>query len=105
MKNQEYITPTKKSPVFTANCTYTGFFEGAYKMWSIGDTAGATFALSYTDAISKLHELIIEYKHLIEDYPKCKFEIEMIDGTIKEGQVAFKKVYSISASKAKKFLL
>ena len=107
MKKEEYITPTKERPVFTAHNDYYGYLEtNLYKDWSINDLCGSTFALSYADAIRMLHEYIIETKDEITDLPISKYEIMVIDGKLdKHGEPIRKTVYSISTAKAKKYLL
>lgn len=107
MTTTDYIIPTKNRPVFTAHCDYFGRIDGVitYKDWTIGDIGGDTFATSFKDAVNYLHEWIEENKWCIEEYPKCKFIIEMIDGSLdKRRDIIYKNVYTISASKAKKLL-
>jgi len=105
-----HITPTKENPVFIANCDWFGNIGGIYKDYLIDtdkiQTCGQTFALSYSDAINKLHEWIKENTETLEAYPKCKFEIFLIDGTIdtKWNLPKQRKVYTISAKNAKAWL-
>ena len=107
-----YITPTKNSPIFTAECDYFGYIDrGRYKEWQVGNGncthAGSTFATSFTDAVNALHEWLKENREVIEDYPKSKFTIHVNYGEIdtKRDHVKIHPVYSISAGKAKKFIL
>lgn len=103
---KEYITPTKQRPVFTASCNHFGSIERSlYKDWNINNSVGRTFSLSYSNAVNDLHEWIKDNQWVIKEYPKCKLEIEVIDGTInKYNEPKRIVVYSISASKAKRFL-
>ncbi len=112
MENQEYIILTKDNPIFIAECDYFGNIEETmYKDWLIEELnlVGRTFATNFAHAVNKLHEWIIEANEewgVLKEYPKCKFNIWVVDGAvIKNGQDVRKKVYSISASKAKKYLL
>ena len=113
MGNQDYITPTKGRPVFNANCTAFGTIEtGMYKHWNVKkegviNQVGATFACNFADAVNLLHEWIKENAEYVNEYPaKISFNIEVIDGSIdKYGDVNYLKVYSITAAKAKKYLL
>jgi len=106
----EFITPTKDRPVFRAVCTYFGYIENRrYKRWEVpsdnGTLCGDTFAVSYEDAISMLHEWIKENRSVLVDYPKASFELYVFYGKLdKYGESIIEKVYSISAKKAKKFL-
>lgn len=112
MKDDKYIYPTKKHMVFTASCNYFGSIErGLYKEWAIvyneegGQLIGDTFATSFTDAVNYLHEWIQENEWCVKDYPKCIFTIESINGKLdKHEEILRRKVYSISAAKAKRLL-
>lgn len=111
MNTTDYITPTKQSPVFVAECDYFGFIEeGFYKDYCIESNncshCGATFELHYTDAIISLHKWIKEHRYVLDEYPKCNFNIYLVDGTMntKWDQQKETKVYSISAKKAKQLL-
>lgn len=111
--SEKYIIPTKESPVFTAVCDWFGYIEDSpYKDYFIemngatGGCVGRTFATRYADAITRLHEWIVENKQVLEDWPKCKFEIRAVDGSYdKWEQVQDKVVYTITASKARKYLI
>ena len=113
MENQDYITPTKQYPVFTAECDHFGFIEEPlYKSFLVEDNEGSgsighTFALDFTNAIIRLHAWIKNNPHVVNEFPKCKFNLYLINGTIdkKLCQRHEEKVYSISAKKAKKLLL
>jgi hypothetical protein len=99
---KEYaIIPTKKNPVFIAYCSDFGRLDGIYKGWRIGYNVGDTYALNLPDAMRFLFEFIKEN----EAYDnKTRYEIEMVDGSLnKHGEVYYKKVYSITESKAKKY--
>ena len=106
------ITPTKSRPVFTATNNWFGRIETSlYKDWEVrmpdkSILCGCTFATTYADAITRLHEWIIENSFIVKEYPKAIFSIEAIDGSFdKHGEVKYKVVYQISAAKAKKYLL
>jgi hypothetical protein len=105
---KDYIVPTKERPIFIAFCDHFGVIDGiiTYKDWCINNVCGSTFATSFKDAVNYLHEWIEENRWCINEYPKCKFEIEIIDGTFNErlDEVIRKKVYSITANKSKKLL-
>ena len=106
MEISNYIIPTKKNPVYTAECDYFGYIETEfYKDLFVNNSYCSTFALNYKDAVNKLHEWIIDNKNILNEYPKCKFNISLVDGTIdKYNNKKEKKVYTISAIKAKKLL-
>ena len=106
MNTKEYITPTKENPIFIASCDHFGNIAGPYKDWRIeGVCCGDTFAVTFAGAINDLHEWLKENRDLLDEFPKSKFEIYVVDGTVKGGEFVDKKVYSISASKAKKYLI
>ncbi len=105
---REHIIPTKQVPVFMAHCDYFGYIEaGYYKNYYIpgAHTCGSTFDICYQSAVNRLHQWIIDNPGVISDYPKCKFELYAIDGTVKGDKHVVTKVYEISAAKAKKYLL
>ena len=53
-----------------------------------------------------MHKWIQDNPEFINEYPKSKFTIEAIDGSLrKDGDYASVKVYEITAAKAKKYLL
>ena len=111
MKTNDYITPTKQSPVFVATCDYFGYIEELrYKDYSIADEAdncqhvGRTFGIHFKDAVNRLHEWIQDNPHVIKEYPKCKFDIFLLDGSMDRYQTKQVKVYTISARKAKQLL-
>lgn len=101
------IKPTKQSPVFTADCDYFGYIEDApFKQSEVNNCIYPTFELTYMAAVNRLHEWIIDNKEILNDYPKAKFRIRIMDGTLDKYQDAIQKtVYTISASKAKKLLI
>ncbi len=107
----DFITPTKERPIFKALNTYFGYIEtGVYKDWEINDgtnyIGGRTFALSFADAVNRLHDWIKENQWALDSQYKASFEIYVFYGDLdKYGSPVDQKVYSISASKAKKFLL
>lgn len=110
--NEEFITPTPEHPVFTATCDYFGYIEESpYKRYAVETPdncthLGTTFATSFADAVTRLHEWIAEHPHIVRDYPKCKFTIECVNGSFtKYNELAYEVVYSITAKKAKRFLL
>lgn len=105
METSKYITPTKKNPIFTAECDFFGYIETKYyKDFVVDNSYCATFALYYKDAVNKLHEWIIDNEKILSLYPKCKFNIYLIDGTMGKYGKKEEKVYTIRASKAKKLL-
>jgi hypothetical protein len=107
---EEYIRPTKDNPVFVASCDYFGYIEeSTWKDYLVetsrGDSVGRTFALHYKQAVNRLHEWIQENPEVLASYPKCKFDILLVDGTYDKFDSAIqKKVYTISATKAKQLL-
>lgn len=110
MTTQDYIRPTKKSPVFIAVCDWFGNIEEErYKDYEIKTDGywcvGSTFGISFRGSVNRLHEWIQDNPTVVKDYPKCKFEIYLLDGTVTKDKSNQVKVYSISASKAKKLLL
>lgn len=112
MSTTEYIIPTKESPVFTAECDWFGFIEGNfYKRFLItepdgGQSCGDTFAIRYHDAIVRLHEWIQENNQVLDEWPKAKFTIRLVDGSWdpRLNQRKDRVVYTISAKKAKELL-
>lgn len=108
MSNDKYIIPTKKSPVFAAMCDHFGYIErGLYKEADIHNSILSVFATSFADGVASLHEYLIsdDGKWVVETYPKAKFELYAYDGTVdKYGDAKSVRVYSISASKAKKYI-
>lgn len=110
-KTQDFITPTKEDPIFVAQCDYIGRIERSlYKESRVdaGEYVSCmnTFSLSYTDGITALHEWIQENSWTVKEYPKCKFILAMVDGSLnKYEEVKEVTVYSISASKAKKLII
>jgi hypothetical protein len=106
MKNSDYIIPTKEHPVFLADCDYIGYIDGTYKKHLLGNCSSDTFGIDFAKAVNDLHEWIKEHSHLIEEYPKCKFNLYISDGSLDKYDDAIrKKVYTISARKAKKLLM
>ena len=107
MKDQDYIIPTKTEPVFSAECDYFGTIDGMYKDWLITsiNVCGSTFGINFTDSVTSLHIWLQDNPDVIKMYPKAKFSIDVIDGSLKNGEYVRKTVYSITASKAKKYVL
>lgn len=109
----QYIIPTKKSPVFVVSHDYIGYIERSlYKRWFVqkneqgGGLCGETFATFYTHAIEYLHEYIIENPEVVTNYPKATITIFAIDGSKdKNGEVIYTPVYKITAKKAIKYIL
>lgn len=108
----DYITPSADCLVFSAANDYFGYIEDSlYKQYAFpspdGCTyVGCTFATSFASAVNRLHEWIVEHPYIIDNYPKSKFVIEYMDGTISKNNDPLRvEVYSITARKAKKFLL
>jgi hypothetical protein len=109
MTTADHITPTKEDPVFNAYNDWFGFISnGLYKDYMVdtGDclSCGHTFGVRFAKAVNDLHQWITENEWVFAEYPKSKFGIEMIDGSLKKGEVKYVKVYEISAAKAKKLL-
>lgn len=111
MENQttiekEYIIPTKQDPVFQADCDHFGYIEtGIWKSHLVGNCTSSTFALDFTEAIVELHQWILDNEWILTEYPKAKFGIGIIDGSVdKNGDAIKKQVYSISVAKAKRLL-
>ena len=81
-----------------------------YKDWEIRNgegiiCTGGTFAISFANAVERLHEWICENNWAVQEYPKAVFGIEVIDGTLdRRGEIRRVEVYRISAGKAKKYL-
>ncbi len=104
--SDKYITPTKKNPVFTAECDWFGYVPGIYKDHLAGNCISPTFGLYFKDAVNALHEWIEENPETLTDYPKCRFTLCLVDGSLnKSGDSRRQKVYTISARKAKKLLI
>lgn len=103
---EKYIVPTRKNPLFQATCSYFGTIEtNVYKNALIGNTTTSVFACSYVEAITELHNWIETNWWCIDENPKCKFEIMMLDGSVdKYGEIERRAVYTISARKAGKLL-
>jgi len=100
----KYIIPTKEKPVFKAECDFFGYIDGPYKDHIIGNCVSNTFGVDFAMSINYLHKWIKD-SDAINNWPKCKFNLYVIDGsTDKYGDPVMKKVYTISASKAKKYL-
>ena len=106
MTNTEYLKPTKTNPVFKAECDFLGYIENPrIKMHIVNNNIGDTFETDFTNAITKLHEYI-KQNNLHMEYPKAKFNIYLVDGTIdkKLDSPKLKKVYTISSKKATELL-
>lgn len=106
MTESNHITPTKSNPIFVASNSYFGYIEeNLYKetQVTIDDTVScmATFALSFTEAIVKLHTWIEENSEVLQYHPNTNFEIHLINGDAdRYGDVKMKKVYTITAKNA-----
>jgi len=107
MNDDNYITPTKKHPVFTASCSLFGYIERCfYKQYKIklrdnSYLVGDPFALNLTEAIAELHSWIQEESEWLKDNKQANFSIHMIDGLLdKWGEPQRLKVYEISYRKA-----
>jgi hypothetical protein len=104
---QEYITPTKKCPIFQIINTYEGYIVNdyhTYKDWEIKTVerwaVGETSAINLPDAMQALFEHIQNNS----DKVKAKYVIEMIDGTTDEwGDPIHTTVFKFSMKQAKKF--
>lgn len=105
--SSKYIQISKSNPVFVAECDHFGTIErvGAYKPAIIEDHMYFTWDIKYTWAIVALHEWIQANYPILNEYPKAKFSIAIVDGSKdKHGEFTRKNVYSISSSKAKRLL-
>ncbi len=114
--DNSYITPTKDSPIFMAECDHFGYLSQSihYKDSVIecaDDNSGAclnTFALSYESAIKYLHDYLCseDGQWAMKEYPKAKFSIYLIDGSQDKrlGRYKTQKVYTISSKKATQLL-
>lgn len=100
------IKVSKENPVYTLENDWVGTLDvSRYKMWTIGDLCGDTFALSYRGAIDRLHDYLEDgdFNYLLQEYPKSKFIIYRLDGSLdKYGEVKREKVYSLSVKQIKK---
>jgi hypothetical protein len=109
--SNNYLTPTKQNPVFRAECDYTGFIEEGTQWKDYVVTTennmvtASTFAVNFTNGISELHQWIMDHPWLLKTYPKAKYHLYMIDGSLdKWGDVNYKKVYTITTSRAKQLI-
>ena len=107
MKATDYIRPTKANPIFIAECNYFGFIEDGnlwkeYEMETRdGLTGGYTWEIYYEKAIIRLHNWLKENKEAITEYPKAKYTIYLLDGSLdKRGERKLEKVYEITTKKA-----
>ena len=104
--SKETIIPTKENPTFIATCSNFGSITGQYKATEVNGCEMDTFGINFVDTINDLHQWIKENQWCIEESPKCKFEIYAVDGSVdKHGEAKWSKLYTISASKAKKYIL
>ena len=94
------IKVSKENPVYTLENDWIGTFDvPMYKMWTVADMFGDTFALSYRGAIDRFHDYLEdgEFNDIMRMYPKSKFVICRIDGSVnKHGEIKREKVYSLS---------
>lgn len=109
MRNTEdYIIPTTSRPTFTADCDYFGYIERNVYKYTYVEKANCTvntWATSYRDAVNSLLEWIEENPHILEEYPKAKFNIDMYTGGVnKHGEMYRESVFQISAYRAKRVL-
>jgi len=110
------ITPSTDNLIFVVDHDWFGYIDDSpenfcsYKPYEVRlkeyTSCGYTFAISYEEAILKLHAWIRENKEILNKYPKGVFTIHSIDGSYdtKRDRTKLTKVYSISAAKAKKYL-
>lgn len=105
--SNEFIIPTKSNPIFKAECDYFGYIEtNVYKDALMRNNTTSVFEISFMDSVNELHKWIKENEYILNEYPKCKFNIYAVDGSCdKFGEYVMKKVYTISATKAKKYLI
>lgn len=100
------IKVSKENPVYTLENDWVGTIGASrYKMWTVGDLCGDTFEVSYIKAVESLHNRLEDgdYNYLLLEYPKSKFTIHRIDGSLdKYGEVKREKVYSLSVKQIKK---
>lgn len=104
----KYIIPSKEKPIFVIyDNDYGPINIGMYKDFSVpGFGTGFTSALSYSEAVNTLHDLIRE-GFLNDKETKGAYTIYQIDGRINVKDVDIKrtKVYSINLDKARKVKL
>lgn len=75
-------------------------------MSTVNNCSFDTFGISFAESVNDLHKWIQKNKGILKEYPKCKFELYAVDGSIdNHGDFIARKVYTITASKAKKYLL
>ena len=100
-----YITPTKENPIFTARCNWFGPLEGIYKesIVEFGNVTScmSTYGLSLSEAIVSLLNYATDEKEYLLSENNTKLFIEMVDGTIKGGEVNHKKVFTLTSSQIK----
>jgi len=102
----DFIIPTKKHPIFVAECDYFGYIEcSVYKRSLVDGVCNyATFETDFSRAVNLLHEELKDGVWCM-DFPKAKFTIYSVDGSKdKYGNAKMNVVYAISASKAKKLV-
>ena len=108
----EYIKPSKGNEIFVADNNYFGYIlDGMYKDAEIEFNDGnssimPTFALSYAEAVRKLHDWILDPDNQwLLDEPHITFRIHSIDGSIDEmrDEVKMTKVYTLSTTKLRKY--
>lgn len=111
MHENDYITPTKERPIFVAVNDWFGYIEvGLWKEYAVETeegcrSVGRTFALHFMEGINDLHQWIIDNPEVVKEYPKCSFKLYEINGELKNGEVVKNHVYTISASRARKYLI
>ena len=100
-----YITPTKDNPTFVLKIANemehtVGYKDTCVEINNSHLSIVPTFELSYAKAMIKLMEYIDDdIIDWIDD--QHKVEILMVDGSVKNDQINFKKVYSITGKQIK----
>tara|TARA_R110000822_G_C15045817_1_gene465858 strand:+ start:333 stop:617 length:285 start_codon:yes stop_codon:yes gene_type:complete len=91
--------------IFARERNYFGAIDrGMYKSVDVGgDCVAEPFSYNFTEAIVELHELVKDWD--FKTYPKMKFELYTIDGTDNYGELKITSIYTLTAAKAKKFIL
>ena len=60
LKDMKTLTATKKTPIFTADCSHFGRLESSYKPTMVNDVSYITYEVDYCKAIDKLHKYLSE---------------------------------------------
>lgn len=105
----DYIIPTKKNPVYSANNGFGPIEIRFYKDFQVEDktgncyTIGATIGTSYSGAVQALHEWLESNIDWYKDENQGVSLFEIDGSHDKWGDVKWTKVYHLSASQVRKF--